>query len=173
MYCSRPTCFRKLGISLKFSPFVPCSDCYGFIKGEFASSETYCSVCAGSLFLSIPCMFDTCLAKLYLNADLKLHLVQSHSFALSGLPGFGESSLGLHTLQRNTVLLGCPTISQVWDIQNYFYSWRFRGISDEVFIKIKEKYWKSTVRLTLQLYKGNPKKIRRKNLKSRHWHFKP
>ena len=36
--------------------------------------------------------------------------------------------------------VGCPTISQVWDIQNYFYSWRFGGISDEVFIKIKEKY---------------------------------
>ena len=104
MYCSRPTCFRKLGISLKFSPFVPCSDCYGFIKGEFASSETYCSVCAGSLFLSIPCMFDTCLAKLYLNADLKLHLVQSNQSALSVLLGFGESSLGLHTLHKNTML---------------------------------------------------------------------
>ena len=36
--------------------------------------------------------------------------------------------------------VGCPTISQVWDIQNYFYSWRFGGISDEIFIKTKEKY---------------------------------
>ena len=27
--------------------------------------------------------------------------------------------------------VGCPTISQVWDIQNYFYSWRFGGMSDE------------------------------------------
>ena len=55
-------------------------------------------------------------------------------------------------------VLGCPTISQVWDIQNYFYWWRFGGISDEIFIKIKEKFWKSTVRLTLQLYKENPEK---------------
>ena len=83
-------------------------------------------------------MFDTCFAKLYLNADLKLYFVQSNQSALSVLLGFGESSLGLHTLHKNTVLLGCPTISQVWDIQNYFNSWRFGGISEEVFIKIEE-----------------------------------
>ena len=118
MYCSRPTCFRKLGISLKFSPFVPCSDCSGFIKGEFASSETYCSVCAGSLFSSIPCMFDTCLAKLYLNADLKLHLVQSNPSALSVLLGFGESSLGLHTLHKNTVLSSAVDMHQLTNIES-------------------------------------------------------
>ena len=56
-------------------------------------------------------MFDTCLAKLYLNADLKLHLVQSNQSALSVLLGFGDSSLDLHTLHKNT---------QVWDVQKKF-----------------------------------------------------
>ena len=79
----------------------------------------------------------------------------------------------LHIFRWQHILpvgVGCPTISQMWDIRNYFYSWSFGGISDEIFIKTKEKYWKSTVRLTLQLYKGDSEKIQRKNLKSGYWH---
>ena len=56
-------------------------------------------------------------------------------------------------------MVGCPTISQVWDIKNLFYS---SGASDEVFIKTKAKSQKSTVRLTFQSYKGYPEKIQRK-----------
>ena len=37
--------------------------------------------------------------------------------------------------------LGWLIISKVWDIQNYFYSWRFGGMSDEIFIKTEEKSW--------------------------------
>ena len=43
-------------------------------------------------------------------------------------------------LEYMGVTLGCPTISQVWDNPNYFYSWRFGGMSEEIFIKTKEKY---------------------------------
>ena len=53
--------------------------------------------------------------------------------------------------------VGCPTISQVWDIQNYFYSWRFGSMSEntlcashfhytkEIQKKYKGKFWNQDI----------------------------
>ena len=46
-----------------------------------------------------------------------------------------------HVLRyERSALLGWLIISQVWNTHDYFYSWRFGGISDEIFIKFNQKY---------------------------------